>query len=119
MNDFKIIARLLAAIRASEESPVFDVALVDEKVLRATEVQRDILAVKLQKAGYIEGLYIVDGVDNQTVPHIFWERSKPSVTLEGLTWMQTNEPFRKAVEELKQAGITAAAGAISNIIQGM
>ena len=31
MNDFKIIARLLAAIRASEESPVFDVALAEDK----------------------------------------------------------------------------------------
>ena len=28
MDDFKIIARLLAAIKASEERPVFDVALV-------------------------------------------------------------------------------------------
>ena len=36
-DDFKVIARLLAAIRASEESPVFDTALVDEKVLKTTE----------------------------------------------------------------------------------
>lgn len=104
MNDFKIIARLLAAIRASEESPVFDVALVDEKVLGATETQRDILAVKLQKAGYIEGLCIIDGVD-KTVPYVLWERSKPSVTLEGLTWMQTNELFKKAVGEMKQISV--------------
>ena len=49
MDDFKVIARLLAAIRASGESPVFDVALVDEKILKTTAANRDLLAVKLQK----------------------------------------------------------------------
>ena len=58
MDDFKVIARLLAAIRASEGSPMFDVALVDEKVLKTTAANRDLLAVKLQKAGYIEGLAV-------------------------------------------------------------
>ena len=94
MDDFKVMARLLAAIRASEESPVFDVALIDEKVLKTTAVNRDLLAVKLQKAGYIEGLTIIDDVDNQKVPHVAWEKSKPAVTLKGLTWMQENEILR-------------------------
>ena len=119
MDDFKIIARLLAAIKASEESPVFDVALVDEKVLRTTAVKRDILAVKLQKAGHIEGLVIIDDVDNQKVPFVAWNVSKPYITLEGLTWMETNEPLRKAVKEVKESGISFAAAMVNNIIQRM
>lgn len=39
-NDFKVVARLLAACKASEESPVFDVALIDEQVLKTTFVIR-------------------------------------------------------------------------------
>ena len=110
MDDFKVMARLLAAIRASEESPVFDVALIDEKVLKTTAVNRDLLAVKLQKAGYIEGLVIIDD-------YVAWEKSKPAVTLEGLTWMQENKPLRKAINELKDDGISVAAKAVSNYIQ--
>ena len=117
MDDFKVIARLLAAIRASEESLVFDVALVDEKVLKTTAANRDLLAVKLQKAGYIEGLTVIDDVDNQGAPFVAWDHSKPAVTLEGMTWMQTNEPLRKAVKELKSAGTSAAAQIVSNFIQ--
>ena len=117
MDDFKVMARLLAAIRASEESPVFDVALIDEKVLKTTDVNRDSLAVKLQKAGYIEGLVIIDDVGNQKVPYVAWEKSKPAVTLEGLTWMQENKPLRKAINELKDDGISVAAKAVSNYIQ--
>lgn len=119
MDDFKVIARLLAAIRASEESPVFDVALVDEKVLKTTAANRDLLAVKLQKAGYIEGLVVIDGASNQAALFVAWDRSKPAVTLEGMTWMQTNEPLRKTVKELKDVGTTAAAQIVSNFIQKM
>ena len=119
MDDFKVMARMLAAIRASEESPVFDVALIDEKVLKTTDVNRDLLAVKLQKAGYIEGLVTIDDVDSQKVPYVAWGKSKPAVTLEGLTWMQENETLRKAIKELKDDGISAAAKVVSNYIQKM
>lgn len=119
MDDFKVIARLLAAIRASEESPVFDTALVDEKILKTTAVNRDLLAVKLQKAGYIEGLAIIDDIDNQTIPFVAWNNSKPAVTLEGMTWMQTNEPLRKAITELKGVGTSVAAQVVSDFIQRM
>ena len=119
MNDFKIIARLLAAIKASEESPVFDVALVDEKVIKATAKQRDNLAIKLQKAGYIEGLTVIDDIDNQTVPYIAWNQSKPAITLSGLEWMDNNDSLKKAVKEIKEMGTSVAAKIIGNIIQGM
>lgn len=119
MEDFKTIARLLAAIKASEKSSVFDMALVNEKVLKTTDKQRDVLAVKLQKAGYIEGLYHIKDVDNLTVPFIIWEKSKPYVTIEGMEWMQTNEALRKAIEELKKVSISIAVETVSNMIQRM
>ncbi len=64
MDDFKVLARLLAAIRAAESLPRFDVALVDPAVLQTTAVKRDRLAIRLQKEGYVEGLCAVDGLDS-------------------------------------------------------
>lgn len=119
MDDYKIIARLLAAIKASEESPAFDVALVDEKVLKTTSTRRDLLAVKLQKANYIEGLLVIDGIDNQASPVVMWNQSKPEITLAGLEWMETNAPLRKAITELKDAGTSIAAKIVSNMLQKM
>ena len=58
---------------------MFDVALVDEKVLKTTAANRDLLAVNLQKAGYIEGLAVIDGASNQTAPFLAWDCSKPAV----------------------------------------
>lgn len=51
MDDFKIITRLLAAIRAGEDETVFPLALISEGALHTTEQRRDSLARKLQKAG--------------------------------------------------------------------
>ena len=119
MDDFKIIARLLAAIRASEGNPVFNPALVDERVLNTAESKRDILAVKLQKAGYIEGLFVVDDVDNQAVPHVIWERSKPCVTISGLEWMESSAPLKKAIQEVKGTAVELAAKVVSNTLMGM
>ncbi len=48
MNDFKVIARLLGAIRSCEGEP-FNVAAVSPEALGTTERQHDVLAVKLQK----------------------------------------------------------------------
>lgn len=115
MEDFKIIVRLLAAIQASEESPVFNTALVDAKVLHTTEAKRDGLAIKLQKAGYIEGLITTEDIDNAP-DAVLWGMSKPSVTLAGLEYMQENSAVRKAVDELKQTGIQIAAQTVAAVI---
>lgn len=116
MNDFKLIVRLMAAIEAGEEAPVFSCALIDEKTLKTTSNQRDRMALKLQKAGYIDGLYIVDDLDNMQIPVIMWEYSNPTVTLSGLQYMQENSAFKKAAQELKDAGISLASQTIANII---
>ena len=50
MEEFKLMARLLAAIRASEEKEIFDLNLVSEQVLKTTVRKRDKMTMKLQKA---------------------------------------------------------------------
>lgn len=119
MDDFKIIARLLAAVRSCEGQPTFNCALVDEKNMKAPAAKRDNLAIKLQKAGLIEGLFIVDDIDNQTVPAVMWEYSRPAVTLAGLEYIETNAPLRKALQEIKDAGISLAAQTIANTLTNM
>jgi len=119
MDDFKVIARLLAAVRSCEGQPSFNCALVDEKNMKAPAAKRDNLAIKLQKAGLIEGLFVVDDIDNQTVPVVMWEYSHPAVTLAGLEYIETNAPLRKALQELKDAGVSLAAQAIANTLTNM
>ena len=113
MEDFKIMARLLAAIRAGESCPAFNTALVDERVLKTTAENRDALARKLAKAGYIDGLYIVETLD-EGPDMILWEESRPEVTVKGLEFMQQSEPLHKAIQELKSVAAQTAAAVIAN-----
>lgn len=119
MDDFKIIARLLAAIRAGEGQQPFNCALVDEKVIKAPEAKRDALAIKLQKSGLIEGLFIVDDIDGQPRPVVMWQYSSPAVTLSGLEYIDSNSALKKAIKEIKDAGIAVAAQTIANVITGL
>ena len=115
-DDFKVMARLLSAIRANEEKPVFNPLIVDEKVLGTTAEHRDSLAIKLQKAGYIEGIFILDGIDNMPRPVVLWGNSHPSITIAGLEFIQTSEPLRKAGKAIIDAGIAVASQTISATI---
>lgn len=119
MDDFKIIARLLAAVRVGEGQKVFDCALVDEKVMKAPAAKRDSLDIKLQKEGLIDGLFVVDDIDNHPFPVVMWEYSHPTVTLAGLEYIETNSALKKALQELKEAGISVAAQAVANVITNM
>lgn len=109
MNDFRAIARILSAIRVSEEKTSFDPALIDPSVLKVTAECRDTLTLKLSKAGYIDGLFVIDSIDNLDRPRILWEKSRPSVTLAGLEYAQTCEPLRQALGEVKSASLAIAA----------
>ena len=111
MNDFKVMVRLLLAIQKSEENPPFTSALVSEKALKANSKTRDLLAMKLQNAGYIEGLITTEDIDNAPV-EVLWSNSKPAITLEGLKYMATNKPLNKAVKEMKEIGTDIAAKTI-------
>lgn len=119
MDDYKIIARVLAAIRAGEGQATFNCALVDEKVVKAPAAKRDVLAIKLQKEGLVDGLFVVDDIDNQPFPVVMWEYSHPTVTLAGLEYIDTNSALKKALQEMKEAGISFAAQAVANVITNM
>ena len=70
-SDMYLMARLLAAVKAGEGSRPFNVALVDPAVLRCTAEERDRMAVKLARAGYVDGLLVIDGIgfDYQSERH--------------------------------------------------
>ena len=84
MNDMQAIIRLMEAIREAERLPVWSPFFVDEKKVRAPKRDRDILAIKLQKAGLIEGLRLSDDVRNEVI----WEISEPEITLAGIEYME-------------------------------
>ncbi len=113
MDDFKVMARLLAAIRAAEENPPFSPALVSPKALKTTEAKRDLLAIKLQKAGYIEGVWVEGGIDNLERPVVLWNASHPEITLKGLEYIADNQVLRKAGREIIGIGENIAAKAVA------
>ena len=117
MKDFQTMVRLLAAIRAGEGKP-FNTALVDERVLKTYDAERDALACKLQREGYIDGLYIIETLD-EGPDTVLWEQSRPEVTIKGLELMQNSEPLRKAAEELKNAAVQTAAAMVAGKIAQM
>ena len=117
MDDFKAMAKLLAAIKGSEGLPVFNMALVSESALGMPEAERDKAARRLYENGYIDGLKVIDGIDGQRVPFIYWPGSKPSVTLKGLEYMEECKPLKKAFKALRDMGTQIAAQVIANEIE--
>ena len=118
-DQLKLMARLLAAVRTGEGAVPFNVALVDPSVLRCTAGERDRMALKLRKEGYIDGLFVIDGIDNARADLIRWDLSEPEVTVSGLVFMDENEPLKKAFREISDAAVDVAAQAVANTINGM
>lgn len=116
MEEFKAMAKVLAAIKAGEDSTEFNLALVSERALGITEKQRDKAALLLYKNGYIEGLHIIDGIDGQRVPLICWEASRPAITLQGLEYIEECKPLKKAFAALRELGENAAAHLVTSSI---
>lgn len=116
MDDFKAMAKVLAAIKAGEDSEVFNLALISERALGITEKQRDKTALLLHKNGYIEGLHIIDGIDGQRIPVICWNASSPSITLDGLKYIEECKPLKKAFAALRELSADVAAQVITNQI---
>ena len=119
MEEFKLMARLLAAIRASEDKEVFDLNFVSEQVLKTTARRRDKMAMKLKNAGYITGIVKLYGIDNLEEDIIMWDESKPEVTIKGMEYIQNSEPLRKAINEIKETGIAVASQVVANMISHM
>lgn len=116
MDDFRVMARLLAAIKASEEQRSFSTSMVSPKALKTTEEIRDSVAIKLQRSGYIDGLFIVDDIDNMPYPVVMWNASNPTITVKGLEFMQTSSPLRKAGAEIKDIAEDIAAKTVAECV---
>lgn len=116
MDDFCLIAKLLAAIKSTEDDERFNVLLVDEKTLKTTAAHRDMLAYKLKQAGYIDGLCIIDDVNGMSRPGVLWERSKPYITIAGMEYIQNSDPLKTAVNSLKDSAIGIAETMLTNAI---
>ena len=91
VNDMQTIIRLITAIRKAENAPVWSPFFVSEEVIKAPARDRDILAVKLQKAGLIEGLRLADSPRNEVI----WSISEPETPLAGIEWMEKNNERRQ------------------------
>lgn len=111
IQEIKITACLLAAIKAGERQAVFNINLVACEILKTNEVTRDKLAIKLQNDGYIEGLVI-----NDNNLSIMWNASRPQITLKGYEYIDNSSSIKKAFKELKSIGVSTAAQIVSNTI---
>lgn len=101
MEDFKIMAKLLAAIHGSEDKPQFRETFVDASALGTTERKRDLLACKLQSDGYIDGLMTADDIDNAPKSKVLWNYSQPIVTIKGLDTFRTQSRCRRRFARLQ------------------
>lgn len=119
MDDMKLLVRILAAIKAEQDTDEFNLNLVSEKVLNASEKQRDRVAIQLQKEGYIEGLFVVDDIDNMGAPVVLWYASHPRLTIKGMEYVHSDSTFLKVATEIKETAVSAAAQIISNTISRM
>lgn len=116
MKELELLIRLLAAVHAAEEKAVFDPVFVDERILKAPPAARDRAALKAMKAGYLDGLHVINGIDGQEVPYIAWEYSKPFVTMQGLEYLDDNAIAKRVLSELKETAISLAAQTVGAVI---
>ena len=116
MNDFRLMARILSAVKVCEHERKMNMTLFDVNVLKTDEATRDSIVVKLQESGYVKGFVIIDDMDNQAYPAVVYNSSNPRITIEGMTFIAENQPLKKAIEELKNAACNAASGILSNSI---
>ena len=101
MDVFKLIYRILKQIRVLELVEEPDLALLSPDALKATEIERDNILLKMQEEGLIAGLVVIEVIDRQQKPFIMWQRSMPRVTLKGLEYMEENSMMKKAKNLLK------------------
>ena len=101
MDVFKLIYRILKQIRALELAEEHDLALLSPDAMKATEIERDNILLKMQEEGLITGLAVIKGIDGQQRTFIMWQSSMPRVTLKGLEYMEENSMMKKAKNLLK------------------
>lgn len=98
MDDMKLIVKILGLIREQEKEGVYNAIVFSEECLKCPQRQIDTLALKLKKAGYIDGLLTTEDINN-CENMVLWQHSKPEITLSGIEYMNENSAFRKAKEQ--------------------
>ena len=101
MEDFKIIYRILKAIKHYEMAEIKTLEHFTPDMLKTTKENRDRLILKLIDAGYVTGFRVVQKIDGLESPVILWETSNPSVTIKGLEYLEDNSMMKKVKETLK------------------
>ena len=114
MNDFKVMANILAAVRQCEHDRQMNLSYYDLEVLKTDEITRDSIVAKLQKDGYVEGFFVIDDIDNQQYPYVVWNRSAPRITIKGLTFIEENKPLKKAMEAIRHTLLGVATNKLSS-----
>ena len=111
MNTMRLFVKILAVVKEQENSGEYNPLMFSQSAIGAPQREIDVAAKKLQNAGYISGLMAGKGIDNRDSSTIIWECSKPSITIAGVEYMETNGAFNKAKSELANALLeTAKAG---------
>lgn len=90
-----MIYRILKAILAAEKAEEWDEKRLLPEALKTTEENRDRLTLKLCDAGYITGLHIIRDVDDLEKPVILWQKSRPTLTIAGLEYLENNGMMQK------------------------
>lgn len=115
MDDMKLIVKILGLIREMEKTGEYNSAVFSEKCLKCPQRQIDTLALKLKKAGYIDGLITTEDIDN-CGNTILWQYSSPEVTLSGIEYMNENSAFKKAKEQLAELGVAGTSAMASSLL---
>lgn len=115
MDDMKLIVKLLGLIREMEKSGEYNPAIFSEKCLKCPQRQIDTLALKLKRAGYIDGLITTEDINN-CENMVLWKYSTPEVTLSGIEYMNENSAFKKAKEQLAELGVAGASAMASSLL---
>lgn len=93
MEDFRIIYRILKFLQQSMDFEEFDSENFTAERFGTNPNRFQALLIQLQKAGYIEGLNIVQYIRQ---PVSIQPPMRPSITLKGLEYLQENSLMKQA-----------------------
>lgn len=116
MNSMKLIVKILGLVSEQEKAKKYNPNVFTSHCLGCQQSEIDGIAMKLQNAGYIEGLMTTEDIDNAD-DAVLWACSHPAVTIAGIEYMETNSAFNKVKGDMRtamQIGANAAANALLN-----
>ncbi len=93
MEDFRIIYRILKLLQQSMDFEDFDSEVFTAERFGTNPNRFQALLIQLQRAGYIEGLDIVQYIRQ---PEHIELPMHPKITLKGLEYLQENSMMKKA-----------------------